>query len=205
MSESPDRVAGIVLASGLSRRFVGNKLLAVLGGEPVIARTIWPFYRQNLDPLIVVLGHEANAVRGALDGLPLTFVDNPEYEYGQSRALVRGVLAVPAGVAAAVIGPADQPLLTADVLGQLLDAYMKGAALVVPRYNGQRGGPVLFSRRFFPELLSVQGDVGGREVVQRHVAEVTWVDIADSWPGFDVDTPERLEEARRHLEAPTDT
>jgi molybdenum cofactor cytidylyltransferase len=185
-------VAGVVLASGMSLRFgKDNKLLAPFGQSTVVRRTVQAYLDGNLQPVLVVMGHQAGRVRTALAGLPVVDVYNPEFEQGQSRALVHGVTALPPLTPAAVIGVADQPLLTGEVIRQLVMAYRTTRApLVVPRYAGGRGNPVLFDRRLFAELLQVTGDQGGRPVLETHRQEIAWVDVPNVRAGADLDTPE---------------
>lgn len=187
-------VAGIILASGMSERFgASNKLLARVGGLPVIQRTTQAYVGAGLDPIVVVLGHEAQELEQLLRRLPVRCVHNPEYRLGQSRALVRGLEELPAGAEAAVIGVGDQPFLPADVIRALMARFkLDRPLLVAPRYAGQPGNPILFDRRLFPELHAVQGDVGGRPVVKSHNTDIVWLDIDDDRAGRDIDTPADL-------------
>jgi molybdenum cofactor cytidylyltransferase len=99
--------------------------------------------------------------------------------------------ALPAGTGAAIIGVGDQPFLAPEIIRRLVSAFRaSGAALVVPRYAGRRGNPVLFSAKLFPELLEVEGDQGGRPVLLRHRDEIVWVDVDEARAGLDIDTPE---------------
>lgn len=191
-------VAGLILASGMSRRFgEENKLLVELGGIPVIRHTVAAYAKADLRPLVVVVGHDAERVAAALGGLGLTLVPNPDFDQGQSRALVRGVRALPPETAAAVIGVADQPYLNAGLIRALVERHTEsGAPLVVPRYGGRRGNPVLFSAALFSELLEVEGDRGGRPVILAHAGEITWLDVPDVMPGLDLDTPADLRAMR---------
>jgi molybdenum cofactor cytidylyltransferase len=184
------RVAGVVLASGMSTRFGGrNKLLAPVDGEPVIRRTIKAYLEAGLDPVLVVVGYEGQLVAEALTGLRVVAIYNPDFAEGQSRALRRGVQSLPAGVNAAVIGVGDQPFLTPQVIGRVVARYVEsGAPVVAPRYAGRRGNPVLFDRALFPELLEVTGDVGGRPVLQHHRDDIAWVDVDEQRVGLDIDT-----------------
>lgn len=189
-------IAGLILASGMSRRFgPANKLLATVDGEAVLRRTVHPYLAAGLAPLIVVVGYEAERIIPTLEGLPVQLVLNPDFREGQSRALVRGMGALPADVRAVVIGVGDQPLLTVDVIEMLLAMYRRThAPIVAPRYGGKPGNPVLFDRRVFPELMTVVGDQGGRSVVRNHDDTVS-TDV-DASAHLDVDTEEDLWRAR---------
>lgn len=187
--------AGLVLASGMSRRFgPANKLLATVDGEAILRRTVHPYLAAGLAPVIVVVGHEAERIIPTLEVLPVQLVRNPDFREGQSRALVRGVSALPADVRAVVIGVGDQPLLTVDVIEALIGVYRRTRApIVAPRYGGKPGNPVVFDRRVFPELLAITGDQGGRSVVRNH-DDTVWVDV-DISAHLDIDTEEDLRRA----------
>lgn len=187
------RVGGLVLASGLSRRFgATNKLLAHVEGKSIVRRTV-EAYVSVLDRVWVVIGHEATAVAETLNGLPVSLVENREFREGQSRALVRGVEALRASTTAAVIGVADQPYLTPQIITALCHEYvLSRASLVIPHYGGRPGNPVLFDRSLYAELAGVTGDVGGRHVIARHRDEAAVLEMEDTRAGRDVDHPEDL-------------
>src|SRR5690242_12955314 len=105
----------------MSTRFGdANKLLVPLAGVPILRRTVGAYLDADLDPVLVVLGHEMEVVARTLLGLPVTVVRNPAFRLGQSRALVHGLQALPPGCPAAVIGVGDQPLLTPGIIGGLV-------------------------------------------------------------------------------------
>jgi molybdenum cofactor cytidylyltransferase len=185
-------IGGIVLASGLSKRFGSrNKLLMPVGGVAIVRRTVEAYLGAGLDPVVVVIGNDSQAVGAALSGLSVIRVENPDFREGQSRALVRGVRALPVAISAAIIGVADQPFLTPTVIERLATSYREFRAHVVaPRYDGRRGNPVLFDRSLFPELMMVEGDQGGRGVLDQHQKEIVWVDVPDAHAGIDVNTEE---------------
>jgi len=184
-------VAGVILASGESRRFgEANKLLAGVGGEAIVRRTVRAFVEAGLHPVAVVVGFQATAIASALEGLELTLVRNPDFREGQSASLRRGIAAV-READGAVIGVADQPLLSAQVIRDLVREWNRSrSTIVIPRYGGTRGNPVLFSRELFGELATVRGDVGGRAVIAAHPREVRWLDVDDPRIGADVDSLE---------------
>jgi molybdenum cofactor cytidylyltransferase len=185
-------VAGIILASGMSRRLGGaNKLLLPVAGEPLVRRVAAAYLGAGLKPVLAVVGHQAGDVGEALRGLDIEIAQNPNYKEGQSRALVRGVAALPATAVGAVIGVGDQPYLSAEIIVCLLAKFRsEPVPVVAPRYGGRRGNPALFASSLFAELMAVEGDRGGRGVLEAHAAEVAWVDFEDPRPAIDVDTIE---------------
>jgi molybdenum cofactor cytidylyltransferase len=173
--------------------------LAEIDGLPVILRTVQAYVGAELNTFVVV-GHEAREIERRLRSLQLSYVPNPDFRLGQSRALVRGVGALPESTSAAVVGVGDQPFLRSDIIRSLVERFESGRPLLVaPRYCSKPGNPILFDRRLFPELLAVQGDQGGRGVVQRHREAIEWIEVDDDRAGRDVDTPADLDVANREF------
>jgi molybdenum cofactor cytidylyltransferase len=190
-------IAGIVLASGMSRRFgAGNKLLARFGGQSVISCTVQAYIDAHLAPLLVVVGYQAEEMVESLYGRSIQVVPNPDFLEGQSRSLRHGLLALPESTIAAVIGVGDQPLLRPETIRSLIDEYLRShAPLVLPRYAGRRGNPVLFDRCLFLNCCLSRGH--GRAFSYREQSrEAAWVDIADTRSGADIDSEDDL----AHLE-----
>jgi molybdenum cofactor cytidylyltransferase len=190
MSDRTGPVAGILLAAGLSSRMGSNKLLFDLGGESVLRGAARRLLAGGLDPLLVVLGHEADKARAELDGLPCRVVLNPDYASGINSSLKAGVSALPAEVSATLVMLADMPFVTADMLAALVHRYRATTApLVISDYAGVNAPPMLYDRSLFGELLTMTGEGCGRQVVKkhRHAAEVlTWPEAALT----DLDVPE---------------
>lgn len=162
-------IAGIVLAAGSSSRLGRPKQLLPLAGEPLIRRTVRRILASSLDELFVVVGHEAEAVTAALSDLPARIVYNPNAARGQSTSVLAGLDALPANAEAALFLLADQPGIDPAVIDALIAAWRESRApIAAPRYTGGIGNPVLFDRRVFPELMSLQGDAGARPVVRAH-------------------------------------
>ncbi|MGH2448280.1 MAG: nucleotidyltransferase family protein [Chloroflexota bacterium] len=183
-------VAGLILAAGRSQRFGSeNKLRILVDGVPLVRRTAKAYLSGGLDPLIVVVGFERDEVSEVLGGLPVSLVINLDFDKGQSGSLRRGLLAVPESSHAVVAGVADQPLLSAGTISDLIKTYREGfPPLVVPRYGGRRGNPALFDRSLFPEMLRVTGDQGARPVIAAHRDEIEWLDVANPVEQVDIDT-----------------
>ena len=189
----PDRgpIYGVILAAGSSSRLGRPKQLLPLGDRPVLAHTLAHAAAAQLDGLIVVLGHEAAAIRARIDFGTAKVVLNPDYRAGQSTSLRTGLAALPPEAAAALFILGDQPLIGPAVFDALLAAFRDGGApIAMPTYDGQRGNPVLVARRLFPELAAITGDQGARGVIRAHSAEVREVPIAAPPPTDDLDTEE---------------
>ena len=145
---------------------------------------------------MVVVGHEAGPVADDLEGRPVTVVVNPEYEAGMSTSLQAGVRAAGA-CDAAVFLLGDQPYVTAALLDRLIERFAEtGKSVVRPLAGARPANPVLLSAALFPEILEQRGDVGGREIVERHLADTCLVPLDDPRVVVDIDTPQDYEAAR---------
>lgn len=194
------RVGAVVLAAGRSRRMgPANKLLTPVEGEAMVARVVDALLESPARPVVVVTGHDAAAVRQALEGRAVRFAHNAEHEEGMGSSLRVGVEALEEeepGVDGAVICLADMPRVRPHHVAALVRAFdpKRGRTICVPVHDRKRGHPVLFGRRWFGELRQVAGDVGAREVLARHDHEVVEVAVDDPGVLVDVDTREALEE-----------
>ncbi|MGH6925718.1 MAG: NTP transferase domain-containing protein [Propylenella sp.] len=190
-------VAAIILAAGQSRRMGGpNKLLARFGGEALVRRVAERALASKADPVIVVTGHKAAEISAALDGLDVRVVHNPDFADGLATSLKAGLQVVPEQAGGALVLLADMPEITTAVIDRLIAAFRARPepAIVLPTIAGKRGNPVLWSRAFFPELMTVTGDTGARHILARHEEAVERVEIGAA-AGVDVDTPEALAKA----------
>jgi molybdenum cofactor cytidylyltransferase len=197
------RVAAIVLAAGRSTRMGGpNKLLAEIGGRPLVRIVTEQALASRAGPVIVVTGHERAKVEAALAGLKVRLVHNPDYAAGLSTSLKAGLSALPASADGAIVCLGDMPQVTAGLIDRLVDAFdpERGALVVVPTIEGKRGNPVVWSRRFFPDLMALEGDVGARHLIATYADVVAEVPVEDSAALTDVDTPDALQAVKAELE-----
>jgi molybdenum cofactor cytidylyltransferase len=193
------RVAAIVLAAGRSTRMGGpNKLLAEIGGKPMARIAVEQALASQAQPVVVVTGHQRGEVEAALDGLDVTRVHNADFAEGLSTSLKAGLGALPADVDGALICLADMPQIDHTLLNRLIENFDpgQGALVVMPTIGGKRGNPVLWSRRFFPDLIALQGDVGARHLIGRFAEAVREVPVEGNAALTDIDTPEALAQAR---------
>jgi molybdenum cofactor cytidylyltransferase len=193
---SAPTIAAVVLAAGRSRRMAPhNKLLITdKAGKPMIARVVDNVLSSNARPILVVTGHMAEQVESALGGRPVRYVHAPDYAEGLSASLKAGIAAVPPECAAAVVCLGDMPLVTGRIIDRLLQMYdpEEGRLIVLPTFRGKQGNPMLWDRRFFPEILQIGGDSGARFLVGKHAETVAEVEMADDAILRDFDTTESL-------------
>jgi molybdenum cofactor cytidylyltransferase len=176
-----------------------NKLLFDLGGETVVRRAVRTALDAGLDPIIVVLGHEADAVRAALATLSCRFVVNPRHAEGMAGSVSAGIAAVPPEAAAAVVLLSDMPFVGAEMIAALVERYRgSDARLVFSEYGGVQAPPTLFDRSLFAELAGPEGRGCGKRMRRHHPDEAAVV----AWPAAalaDLDVPEDYERARTQL------
>jgi molybdenum cofactor cytidylyltransferase len=191
-------LSAIVLAAGMSTRMGQNKLLLDFRDKPLIAHAVDTLLAAAIDEIIVVLGHEAEKVRGKLKGKPVKLVQNPDYQEGLSTSVRAGVEAVSVQAEGIMIYLVDQPLLEPVDVNQLVRAFTRAKEvnknIVVPFFQGQRGNPVIFDSSYREAMLGVAGDVGCKGVIQRYPDKVFVVEMENDHVIRDVDTVEEYEE-----------
>ena len=148
--------------------------------------------------MLVVTGADSAAVQACLSGLDVQLVHNPEHETGMASSLRRGLAALPADADAAVVLLADMPRIDGSHVDKLLAAFdPQQPKIVAPVRDGRRGNPILWPRQFFAAMMAVAGDIGAREVLQSHAAQVDSVTCDDDAIFADIDTPAELEALSR--------
>jgi molybdenum cofactor cytidylyltransferase len=197
-------VAAIVLAAGRSSRFRAgggaeeNKLLAKIGGRPIVARVVNAALESRARPVIVVVGYAGDAVAAALAGLPATIAVNPDFETGIASSLRVGLAATPPDADGAVVLLGDMPKVAPRLIDDLIETLEARPTVraVAPIREGRRGNPVLIARPLFEQAMTLVGDTGARRLLDAlsptRVAEIpTASDVF-----LDVDTPDDLAAAR---------
>lgn len=181
--------AGIVLAGGGSTRLGQPKMLLPWRGKPLIRYPVEAALDAGLAEVIVVAGSVIEPLASALEGLPVRIVENTSWQAGQSTSLQTGLRALSENTTSALFLLADQPLVGADLITELVRLHGQTLSPVVaPRAGGRRANPVLFDRVTFGDLLALQGDTGGRTVIDRY--PTVFLDWEDETILFDVDTNE---------------
>jgi molybdenum cofactor cytidylyltransferase len=197
------RFAAVILAAGRSTRMGGpNKLLATVTGRPLARIAAEAALASKARPVVVVTGHQSETITEALRDLPLVFAHNPDFTEGLSTSLRAGLAALPEDVDGAVVMLADMPQVDSALIDRLISAYEpeKGALVAVPVIDGKRGNPVLWSRRFFPELMDLSGDIGARYLIEKYSEAVVDVPVSGRGALVDIDTPDALAAVKAELE-----
>jgi molybdenum cofactor cytidylyltransferase len=194
------RIGVLLLAAGRSQRMGGpNKLLAEVDGTPMVAHVARRLLASRARPIIAVLGNAADTVDAALGRLPVERVRNPDFAEGLSTSLKRGIAALPPDLDGVLVCLGDMPLISGRHLDRLIAAFnpLEGRAIIVPTRKGKRGNPVLWAKRFFPEMAGLAGDVGAKHLIGEHAELVAEVEMDDDAILVDIDTPEALDALRQ--------
>ena len=201
--EKGRNIAAVVLAAGQSTRMGAvNKMLAEIGGKPLVRIAAEQVLASRAKPVIVVTGHERQQVEAALSGLPVRFTHNPAYADGLGTSLKAGIAAVPQDADGAIVCLGDMPQVDHQLIDKLIAAFdpERSALVVVPSINGRRGNPVVWSRRFFNDLMSIHGDIGARHLIGTYAEAVMEVPVAGDAALTDIDTPVSLSAVKAEIE-----
>lgn len=183
------RIGCVVMAAGNASRFGANKLAAQVDGKTLLRRALEAVPPACFAQVVVVTQYPEAAE--AARRFSFTPVENQHPDWGISHTISLG-LDVLQDCDAALFLVSDQPLLRQASVAELVDLYRRHPSHIVALgHNGVRGNPCLFPARFFPELLALEGDVGGGVVIRRHPEAVRLVEVP-ARELTDVDTPAQL-------------
>jgi len=185
-------ISAVVLAAGASTRFGRTKQLKPLDGEPLVQHVVDAAAGGGVDEIVVVLGHDAEAVRDALQ-LPLIgrAVVNPRFTQGQSTSVAAGLAACDPASEAAVVLMADQPGISPRHVRGLIEAFTDTGAEIVRLGFRDGPGPALLARSVWPEVAALTGDIGARALFEAQPERIRWFRVDEDAPP-DVDRPEDL-------------
>lgn len=190
--KSTPKIAGIILAAGQSRRMgKPNKLLTTLDGVSFIRHVADVALAAGLDEIIVVTGHEAEQMHAQLSGLTVRFAHNENFAQGLASSLQTGIAALDETIDAALVLLSDMPFITEETVRTIGRSFSleHDERISVPHFQGRRGNPVLWPRRYFRELLSLSGDQGARALLKAYPDAVHEIELGEEIL-IDIDTPE---------------
>lgn len=202
MHTDSSRIGVVILAAGASTRLGQPKQLLRFQGETLLRRSARVALALGMGPVIVVLGAGAEGFTAELADLPLTTVVNTKWEEGMASSLRTGIGALTEFVDAAIVMLCDQPLVTKETLGALVDAYQQQtcSAVASVHASGALGPPCLFDCSLFPDLLALQGQQGAKQIFSRLPAEsIAHVPFPDGT--YDIDTAEDWERMQQRNSA----
>ena len=194
-----EKIHAVILAGGQSKRMgTKNKLLVPINGKPMVALTAETIIASKASSVAAVTGFEHQKIQEAIKNSNIEFIHNKNFQNGISSSVVTAIKSAPEDCSAILIGLGDMPKITASHINKLIDAYnpLEGRAICVPTWKGKRGNPVLWARRFFPEMLQLKGDFGAKELMGKYAELVVEVEMNDNGIIIDIDTPEALEAFR---------
>jgi len=195
-------IIAVILSAGESSRMGRPKALLPIDGVRFIERIVATLKSTRVDEIITVLGHNAEEMRQKVSDLPVKIVVNQDYKQGQLSSLIAAIRCIESGenhhrVDAILVHLVDHPYINVDLVNLMIDRFYETKQLiVVPRYRGRRGHPVIFSRALFAELLAAPLDQGAKTVVHAHRDQTLEIDTDDAGVTVDIDTPE---EYRKHI------
>jgi len=190
-------ITAIVLAAGKSERIGRPKpLLPTRDGTPFLTAILEIMTGTAVDEVRVVVGHEAEQDNDLGGLVRHVIVHNREFERGMLSSVQAGIRALPHGTSAFLLWPVDQPLVRADTVDRIIEAWKREhAPVVVPVYRGKRGHPTLFSAKLSQELLHAPESEGARAVVHAHEKALVEVEVDDLGILTDIDTPQAYRKA----------
>ena len=182
------QIAAIILAAGRSRRMGKFKPLLPFGDKTVIESCISNLRGASVAEIIVVLGHNAEAMREQLSSASVAFVINQNFDSPMSASIGLGVDALPDMARAVLITPADHPAIHSETIGLLMEKWRGGAKLIQPEFQGKGGHPVLIDLSYRDELMRLDSDAGLRGFFSKHRAEVLRLPVDSPFVARDMDT-----------------
>jgi len=189
-------ISVIILGAGRSERMGQTKQTMPFGTATILEKTINNYIGSEAGKIIVVLGHQALKIKKIIGDKSVDIVINPDYGQGMSTSLIAGVKNINERTGAVMIALGDQPLIESKTINQLIREYERHEkGIVVPVYRGKRGHPIIIAVKYKAELLSLHGDTGAREIIERHPSDVLEVPVATDAICIDIDTLESYRSA----------
>lgn len=192
------RVTGLIMASGFSRRMKTDKLLLSFGVQTVVERVIDACLGSNLDEIILV--YRKPEVRDMVRKSKVKTVLNDQALEGQSASIKTGISQVEENMDGLMFIVGDQPLLDSQTIDKLIDEFEQNPdKIIIPVYGENKGNPIIFPRSLINELKNLEGDVGGREVINNNLDKVKYIGIDNHKAGLDMDTVEEYEKLKEEF------
>ena len=182
-------ISAILLAAGESNRMGRPKQLLPFGQSTIIEQAIDNLLNSAVSECIVVLGYSAEEVIKTIANKPVKIAINPHYRQGMSTSIITGLNQIDSRAQAVMVALGDQPFIDSEPINSLMEAFIaNNKGIAIPVYQGKRGHPVIFNIKYKGELLRLRGDIGGREIIDRHPDDVLEVAVDCEGVCIDIDT-----------------
>lgn len=191
-----NQVAGVILAAGQASRFGEIKQLLPWRKKNLVNTVVETAFLAGLDPVIVVLGANAELIQASLDNDQVQVVNNLDWEKGQSTSLKAAVSAITQPVRGVLFLLCDQPHLSVNLVSAVVEEGLRSNKVVTPIIDDRRANPVYFPASCFPLFEKLEGDAGGRQIIS--ACPHTTFPWLDAWMALDIDTPEDYQQLREH-------
>jgi molybdenum cofactor cytidylyltransferase len=199
-SERVSNVGAVVLAAGLARRMGQPKvLLPWTDSKTILDHILAQLGAAGVESVVVVTGHQADAVQVIAAQHRAATAHNPDYAAGEMLSSLKvGLRAQPESITGALVVLGDQPSIQAAVVKQVIDCFSQGKGdIVAPSYNMRRGHPILIGRAYWDEVLALPANAAARDVINRHANRIAYVNVDTDSVLHDIDTPQDYEDERR--------
>ena len=173
-------ISAILLAAGQSKRMNGeNKLTKEIQGIPVIKLSVKNILASSINELIIVLGHQKEIVEKRIDkNEKIKFVFNKNFESGMASSIKTGLNNLSEKTEAFFICLGDMPMVNSDIYNQLIQSK-NNKEIIVPTYKGQQGNPILFSKSIKEKIMTIQGDVGAKKILELNKNKILNVEVGN--------------------------
>ncbi len=191
-------ISAVLLAAGESTRMRQPKPLLPWQGKTLLEYQVQALIDAGASEVVVVLGHRAVDVLHYVRGPGVSSVINDQYRQGKTTSIKAGLRSIQRQADGVLLLAVDQPRTPAILERVLHEHTESGALITAPRYQGHGGHPLLFSISLKPELEAISEErMGIREVMERHEAEIHWVEFDTPLVSLDINTPEDFDRAMR--------
>jgi molybdenum cofactor cytidylyltransferase len=190
----------IVLAAGKSHRMGKiNKLFLSVNAHTLLSRSLDEIGKVHAGKKLVVTGYEANRVTALVDTSLFEIVHNPNYEIGMTTSIQAGISGLPVQSPGVMIIPADMPFISTAGLQELCNTFSAALAksaktIAIAADNGAIKNPVIFSSRYYEQILQHKSPNGCKQIVEQNMDHVVVVNINNPYFFRDIDTPEDYQE-----------